>query len=62
MATGDHVVAMKAAPLLAYTRPSFCDALADDKHNAQFLQFENHPCTFLAAGIALPATVQDVFA
>jgi hypothetical protein len=50
----------KALP--AYVRPAFCDAIKDDKHNAQFLAFENHPCTFLAAGIAFPATVQELFA
>ena len=45
-----------------YARPAFCEAIREDKHNAKFLEFDNHPCTYLAAGIALPATIPEVFA
>lgn len=43
-----------------YERPAFCDDIAADKHNAQFLAFDNHPCTFLSRGIHLPATVDEL--
>jgi hypothetical protein len=49
-------------PVPQYRRPDFCDDIRSDPKNARFLEFENHPCTFLAMGLQLPATVDEVFA
>lgn len=45
-----------------YVRPAYCDEVARDAHNAQFLAHANHPCTFLARGIQLPDTIEQVLA
>jgi hypothetical protein len=45
-----------------YTRPDFCDAIRNDSVNAKFLEFPNHPCTYLTVSYNFPSSVLDVFA
>ena len=45
-----------------YVRPAFCDGIREDAKNAKFLEFTNHPCTFLGMGLRVPDTVEQVFA
>lgn len=45
-----------------YIRPDFCDGIKNDAVNAKFLEFPNHPCTYLALPYNFPSTVSDVFA
>lgn len=45
-----------------YTRPQFCDDLKIDPVNAKFLQYPNHPCTYLALPYNFPGTIPDVLA
>jgi hypothetical protein len=49
-------------PLPVYRRPDFCDSIQADQHNARFLSYSNHPCTYLAMGIQFPLTVEELFA
>lgn len=60
--TGTYQAPFKPAHVPEYSRPAFCDLVQQDAHNAQFLRFPNHPCTYLAAGIQFPETVPEVFA
>ena len=46
----------------SYTRPEFCDGIKDDPKNSKFLQYPNHPCTYLALPFNFPGTVPDVLA
>ena len=59
---GTLVSTPQAMPLPSYTLPDFCEAIKSDEHNAQFLRFDNHPCTYLASGIVFPATIAELFA
>lgn len=45
-----------------YARPDFCDDIRDDPVNAKFLEYENHPCTFLAMDLGLVGTVRQALA
>eukprot|EP00892_Ulva_mutabilis_P003418 jgi/Ulvmu1/1448/UM011_0178.1 len=45
-----------------YRRPDFCDEIPLDPVNAKFLEFENHPCTYLAMDLGLAATVREALA
>lgn len=45
-----------------YRRPDFCDGIRGDAVNAKFLEFENHPCTYLAMDLGLVGTVQEALA
>jgi hypothetical protein len=59
---GTLAVPFQPRPVPEYHRPDFCDGIRDDPKNARFLEFENHPCTYLAMGLRFPATVDKVFA
>lgn len=45
-----------------YRRPEFCDGIRSDPVNSQFLEYENHPCTYLAMDLGLAGTVREALA
>jgi hypothetical protein len=61
-APGTLVAPYHPYPVPHYEQPQFCEDIKQDVHNAKFLSFDNHPCTFLGMNIVLPSSVQEILA
>ena len=59
---GTTLAPLKPHPVPQYSRPVFCDGLKDDKVNAKFLKYQNHPCTYLNMGIVFPESIDQLLA